>query len=70
MAQGRSTEIISMMKWIRTSRLSIKKSLSLLTQDRSWKQETLDWRKKTAPETGSVLPLLEKVDFKTDRFHK
>ena len=28
MAQGRSTEIISMIKWIRTSRLSIKKSLS------------------------------------------
>ena len=28
MAQGRSTRIISMMKWIRTSRLSIKNSLS------------------------------------------
>ena len=28
MAQGRSTEIISMAEWIRTSRLSIKKSLS------------------------------------------
>ena len=30
MAQGRSTEIITMIKWIRTSRLSIKE-LSLLT---------------------------------------
>ena len=29
MAQGRSTKIISMMKWIRTSRLSMKNSLSL-----------------------------------------
>ena len=29
MAQGRSTKTISMIKWIRTSRLSIKKSLSL-----------------------------------------
>jgi len=28
MAQGRSTKIISMIKWIRTSRLSIKSSLS------------------------------------------
>jgi len=28
MAQGRSTKIITMIKWIRTSRLSIKKSLS------------------------------------------
>jgi hypothetical protein len=28
MAQGRSTQVISMIKWIRTSRLSIKKSLS------------------------------------------
>jgi len=28
MAQGRSTKIISMIEWIRTSRLSIKKSLS------------------------------------------
>ena len=27
-AQGRSTKIISMIKWIRTSRLSIKNSLS------------------------------------------
>ena len=29
MAQGRSTEIITMIKWIRTIRLSIKNSLSL-----------------------------------------
>ena len=29
MAQGRSTKIISMIKWIRTSRLTIKTSLSL-----------------------------------------
>ena len=29
MAQGRSTEIITMIKWIRTSRFSIKNSLSL-----------------------------------------
>ena len=29
MAQGRSTKIISTIKWIRTSRLSIKNSLSL-----------------------------------------
>ena len=29
MARGRSTKIISMIKWIRTSRLSIKNSLSL-----------------------------------------
>ena len=28
MAQGRATEIISMVKWIRTSRLTIEKSLS------------------------------------------
>ena len=28
MAQGRSTDIISMIKWIRTSGLSIKSSLS------------------------------------------
>jgi len=28
MAQSRSTKIISMIKWIRTSRLSMKKSLS------------------------------------------
>ena len=30
MAQGRSTRIISMIKWIRTSRLSIKNSLCWL----------------------------------------
>ena len=30
MAQGRSTKIISTMQWIRTSRLSIKNSLSAL----------------------------------------
>ena len=36
MAQGRSTKIISMMKWIRISRLSIKKSLSLGSV---WKSE-------------------------------
>jgi len=30
MAQGRSPEIISIIKWIRTSRLSIKNSLSLV----------------------------------------
>ena len=30
MAQGRSTKIISMIKWIRTSRLSIKNSFSLI----------------------------------------
>ena len=29
MAQGRSTQIISMIKWIRTSRLSTKNSLSI-----------------------------------------
>ena len=29
MAQGRSTKIISMIKWIRTSRLVVKKELSL-----------------------------------------
>ena len=29
MAQGRSTKIISMIRWIRTSRLSIKNSLSV-----------------------------------------
>jgi len=29
MAQGRSTKVISMIKWIRTSRLSIKNSLAL-----------------------------------------
>ena len=29
MAQGWSTQIISMIQWIRTSRLSVKKSLSL-----------------------------------------
>ena len=29
MGQGRSTNVISMIKWIRTSRLSIKNSLSL-----------------------------------------
>jgi hypothetical protein len=29
MAQGRSTEVISMMKWIRNSRLSMKNALSL-----------------------------------------
>ena len=33
MAQGRSTKIISMIKWIRTSRLSIKNSLSLTVAD-------------------------------------
>jgi hypothetical protein len=34
MAQGRSTKVISMIKWVRTSRLSIKKylSFSLLLQ--------------------------------------
>ena len=30
MAQGRSTKIITMIEWIRTSRLSIKNSLSLM----------------------------------------
>jgi len=34
MAQGRSTEIISMIKWIQTSRLSIKNSLSLTNLQR------------------------------------
>jgi len=33
MAQGRSSKIISMIKWIRTSRLSIKKSLSSMSID-------------------------------------
>ena len=32
MAQGRSTKIISMIKWIRTSKLSIKISLSLILE--------------------------------------
>ena len=31
MAQGRSTKIISIIKWIRTTRLSIKNSLSTTT---------------------------------------
>ena len=35
MAQGRSTEIVSMIKWIRTSRLSKKNSLSLAAVSRS-----------------------------------
>ena len=34
MAQGRSTEIISMIKWIRASRLSIKNSLSAGSEGR------------------------------------
>ena len=34
MAQGRSTKIIEMIKLIRTSRLSIKKFLSLLIRER------------------------------------
>ena len=34
MAQGRSTKIISMIKWIRTSRLSIKNSCSRRRQGR------------------------------------
>ena len=29
MAHGRSTELVSMIKWIRTSRMSTKKSLSV-----------------------------------------
>ena len=33
MAQGRSSEIISMIRWIRTSRMSIKNSLSLGFRD-------------------------------------
>ena len=42
----------------------------MLTPNRPREQATLDWRKKTDPETGSVGPLLEKVDFKTDRFRE
>ena len=34
MAQGRSTQIISMIQWIQTSRLSIKNSLSVLPKGR------------------------------------
>ena len=36
MAQGRSTKVVSMIKWIRTSRLSRKNSLSLSGAPRAW----------------------------------
>ena len=41
MARGRSNTIISMMKWIRNSRLSIKNSLSLVEQ---WAAQALSKR--------------------------
>jgi len=42
MAQDRSTKIISMIKWIRTSRLSMKNSLS--TRPLPWQQSALGFR--------------------------
>jgi len=45
MAQGRSTKIISMIKWIRTSRLSIKNSLSVGVQVEALTQEVQQLRR-------------------------
>ena len=42
MAQGRSTEIISMIKWIRTSRLPVQNSLSLYLPQRPEKEFFID----------------------------
>ena len=48
MAQDRSTKNISMIKWMRTSRLSIKKSLS------EW--QVASWNTDADPAFGAELP--------------
>ena len=54
MAQGRSTKIIPMMKWIRTCRLSIKNSLSLQEIQQEEKTPSL---RGSPPPTPFALPL-------------
>ena len=55
MAQGRSTEIISMIQWIRTDRLSIKKSLSLRVG--GGQDAYLDLARSHQRRVGEILPL-------------
>ena len=57
MAQGRSTEIISMIKWIRTSRLSIQNSLSgqVVSDDRLSLMHSEELESTTAAEKMSRL---------------
>ena len=62
MAQGRSTTIISMIQWTRTSRLSIKISLSLqIDQERAGRRAEADVKRRGLARTAlriDVLPLL------------
>ena len=44
MARGRSTEIISMIKWIRTSSLSIQNSLSIQVRTPNPELKNVTWR--------------------------
>jgi hypothetical protein len=52
MAQGRSTEIITMMKWIRTSRLSIKNSLSLKEETGGTLWRNVAHTRQSSPDPG------------------
>ena len=54
MAQGRSTKIIQMMKWIRTSRLSTKNSFSACSSCSDWNRQP--------NHHAAVIPLLPHVD--------
>ena len=57
MVQGRPTKIISMIKWIRTSRLSIKNSLSLSqVAHRDLKLENVML---ASPEEGAQVKLID-----------
>ena len=70
MAQSRSTKIISMVKWIRTSRLSIKNSLSHSKTD-SKPQESVPQNLKERLETqgrGSKEPQREARNLKKIEF--
>ena len=74
MAQGRSTEIISIIKWIRTSRLTINKSLALRPCPARKREGTLLTSncRLTEPESRSssgfrVLEIFEVQTSKVDR---
>ena len=66
MAQGRSTKIITMIKWIRTIRLSIKNSLSLGTRANGGK-EFCDALHHYSSDIGSV-PLLSNLQNELIKF--
>ena len=66
MAQGRSTKIITMIKWIRTSRLSIKNSLSNVNHARGLNTSTFDVFKGKSPKVTCARFYADKVSVADD----